>query len=397
MAVFLRSLRRLIVCLGGWLAVAAGAAPVDFDVPAQPAPAALLAFSQQARVEVLFSYDELRPVTANAVQGKFEPEDALNRLLRNTGFAARRSLLGKFVGRARHAAHRRPRRPHPRGRRFPGCGCHRGARRHPAAHRHRSHRSFSAARRAARRIPTAGRRPWLPPTRAARRAGHRRRTRELEPLQLQAASEVTELEPYLVKDRNDRLLIGEGVGAAPRRAAGNLDLPRTEDNALPFTIFTREQIARSGVVQLNEFFQRELLDGAASPPPEQDSSSNSFVSGSSNLGLRGYGADQTVVLVNGRRLPETFTDITGQLGAPDVNLVPLSLVQAGRSAARLGLRPLQRQCRRRRDQHRAPARRRGHGAPHNLHQCARRLRRAADLRLAAARPQAARGASCACA
>ncbi|MEJ1971443.1 MAG: hypothetical protein WDM96_02710 [Lacunisphaera sp.] len=111
-------------------------------------------------------------------------------------------------------------------------------------------------------------------------------TRELAPLTVQPSTRVTELEPYLVKDRADRLLIGEGVGAAPRRAAGNLDLPRTEDNALPFTVFTREQIARSGVVQLNEFFQRELLDGNTNtPPPEQDGSMDSFVTGSSNLGL----------------------------------------------------------------------------------------------------------------
>jgi outer membrane receptor protein involved in Fe transport len=323
----LRYLRRLLLCLGGVLAVSAGAAPVDFNVPAQPAPAALLAFSQQARVEVLFSYDELSPVTANAVHGKFEPEDALNRLLRDTGFAARRSLLGKFVV-ARAA---RP------------TGAVAG--RVLAADGTPARDAIVALAGVRLRTTTDATGhflfPAVPPGDYRLFAGgHGYRvvefpsvvvtageTRSLPDLGLQAASEVTELEPYLVKDRDDRLLIGEGVGAAPRRAAGNLDLPRTEDNALPFTIFTREQIARSGVVQLNEFFQRELLDGAANPPPEQNGSSSSFVSGSSNLGLRGYGSDETVVLVNGRRLPETFTDNTGVLGAPDVNLVPLSLVQ----------------------------------------------------------------------
>ncbi len=326
MAVSFRFFRRLLLCAGGATA-AAFATPVEFDVPAQPAPAALLAFSQQARVEVLFSYDELRPVTANAVQGKFEPEDALNRLLRNTGFAARRSLLGKFVV-------ARATRPSGviEGRLLDAGGA-------PA----RDAVVVLAGTTLRTTADAAGRFvfPAVPPGEYRLFAGGRgyRRlevpavvaaageTRALGPLQLQPASEVTELEPYLVRDREDRLLIGEGVGAAPRRAAGNLDLPRTEDNALPFTIFTREQIARSGVVQLNEFFQRELLDGAASPPPEQNGGASSFVSGSSNLGLRGYGSDETVVLVNGRRLPETFTDNTGVLGAPDVNLVPLSLVQ----------------------------------------------------------------------
>ena len=327
MVVFLRSIRWLTVCLGGGLAATVLAAPVNFEVPAQPAPAALLAFSHQAHVEVLFSHDELSPVTTNAVQGKFEPEDALNRLLRNSGFAARRSLLGKFV-----IAHARRPTGAIEGRLLTADGS-------PA----REATVVLAGTRLRTTTDTDGRflfptvlpgeyrllagGPGYRPLELAAVVVTAGETRQLAALQLQAANEVTELEPYLVQDRNDRLLIGEGVGAAPRRAAGNLDLPRTEDNALPFTIFTRAQIARSGVVQLNEFFQRELLDGAASPPPEQNGSSSSFVSGSSNLGLRGYGSDETVVLVNGRRLPETFTDNTGVLGAPDVNLVPLALVQ----------------------------------------------------------------------
>ena len=40
-------------------------------------------------------------------------------------------------------------------------------------------------------------------------------------------------------------------------AAGNLDLPRSEDDAHPYTIYGRGDIQRSGVVNLNEFLQRE--------------------------------------------------------------------------------------------------------------------------------------------
>ena len=89
--------RRLLFCLGSLLAVPARATPVEFNLPAQPAASALLAFSQQARVEVLYSFDDLQAVPVNAVIGQFEPEDALKRLLQNTGFVARRSLRGKFV------------------------------------------------------------------------------------------------------------------------------------------------------------------------------------------------------------------------------------------------------------------------------------------------------------
>ena len=67
----------------------------EFSLPAQSAANALLAFSRQSGLEVLFSYDELSQVTSTAVIGRYEPEVALGRLLHNTGFAARRSDKGK--------------------------------------------------------------------------------------------------------------------------------------------------------------------------------------------------------------------------------------------------------------------------------------------------------------
>ena len=61
-------------------------------------------------------------------------------------------------------------------------------------------------------------------------------------------------------------------------------------------------------------------------PPEQNGQAASFVSGSTNLNLRGFGSDQTVVLINGRRLPEVLTATSG-VQPPDVNLIPVGLVQ----------------------------------------------------------------------
>ncbi|HEX2862088.1 MAG TPA: TonB-dependent receptor plug domain-containing protein, partial [Lacunisphaera sp.] len=319
--------RRLGVVLGIMLAVSARAAPVEFNLPAQSAAESLVALSRQAGIEILFAYDDLRAIPVPALAGRMEPEEALHRLLQPTGFIARRNWRGKYV-----VARAPARNGSITGRILAPDGL--PARSLPVALAGTRLRTLTdtEGRFAFPAVPAGTHRLF------AGTAGYRlleksrlvvepAQTLALEPLQLEAASDITILDPYVVTERNDRLPIGEGVGAAPRRAAGNLDLPRTEDNALPFTIFTREQIARSGVVQLNEFFQRELLDGNANMPPEQNGAANSFVSGSSNIGLRGYGAEQTVVLVNGRRLPETFTADTGALGAPDVNLVPLSLVQ----------------------------------------------------------------------
>lgn len=277
---------------------------------------------------MLFSYDDLRTVPASALVGRYEPEEAIQRLLRNTGFTARRNLRGKFIV-IRSSS--------------PG-GSIEGRILTPAGEP--AHNLPVALAGTRLRTQTDANGTFVFPTVPAGSyrlfagaAGYQLIEKPgllvetgqalvLDPLRLLVAHEITVLDPYVVTERNDRLPIGEGVGSAPRRAAGNLDLPRTEDNALPFTIFTREQITRSGVVQLNEFLQRELLDGnAATRPPEQDGTASGISSGSSNLSLRGYEADQTVVLVNGRRLPETFTKDTGMLGPPDVNLIPLSLVQ----------------------------------------------------------------------
>lgn len=252
--------RGLVALLFAFAPLAA-ATDYDFNLPAQPAPDAILAFSQQTKIEVLFSYNALRHVRSTAVTGRFGAEAALQRLLDGTGFVPRRNGGEKFV--------------------------------------------VGPAPRAAAAVPP---RPTAVPD-----------------------DDPARLAPYVVNDRTTRrdpFDRSESAYAA-RTAGSNLDLARTENDALPFTIFNRDQIARSGVVNLNEFLQRELLDtDAAALPPEQDGMQPTFAAGSTNLNLRGFGADQTIVLVNGRRLPEALVNSTSaQAQTPDVNFIPLSLVQ----------------------------------------------------------------------
>jgi hypothetical protein len=91
----IRSWLPLVLALA--LVPAAWAAPVAFNVPSQPADAALMAFCRQADVELLFPFDELRAVRSQAVVGRYEPAEALGILLRGTGYAARRNESGKYV------------------------------------------------------------------------------------------------------------------------------------------------------------------------------------------------------------------------------------------------------------------------------------------------------------
>lgn len=241
---------------------------VDINVPAQAAARALLAFSKQAGVEMLFSYDTLQGVKSNAVRGRFSPEAALEQLLRGTGFIAQRSALGTYV------VAKAPPPPAP-----------------PKKDR---------AKASAQPVPTT-----------------------------------TKLDPVIVNAETARSPYGDARGPPhPRTAGGNLDLDRAENGTLPYVVFERDQIVRSGLPNLNEFLQQEVLDSDASTrSPDENGNAATFSAGSTNINLRGFSNDETVILVNGRRLPDVLTNAGDNQPnsyvslAPDVDFIPINLVQ----------------------------------------------------------------------
>ncbi len=321
--------------LGLSLAIAwARAEPVALSVPAQPVDAALLALSRQAKIEVLFSYGELHQKISTAIDGRLEPADAIVQLLQDTGFTAHATTAGKFAV---------TRRAQP-------TTSIRGRLLAPDGSAARAIRVALPALRLTRTTDTQG--EFIFPEVPAGDYNLVITASGVQTLQLtglhatadaplvvptqtlQLAGEPAQLAPFVVEGTVDQAGHFGGGPATfpPRTAVGNLDLARSEHDAIPFTIYDREHIRRSGVVNLNEYLQRELLDSNASGrPPEEDSSSSSpsFVTGSSNLSMRGFNdAEETIIMVNGRRLPEVLTSgIDGKPQMPDVNFIPLSLVQ----------------------------------------------------------------------
>lgn len=61
-----------------------------FDLPAQPLPLSLQAFSEQTGVSILVTSDRIKDKNASAVRGRFSPDRALDRLLSGTGLRSRR-------------------------------------------------------------------------------------------------------------------------------------------------------------------------------------------------------------------------------------------------------------------------------------------------------------------
>jgi len=309
------------------------AEPVDFNLPAQPADGALMAFCRQANVQLLFSYDELHRVTSVEVKGRLEPEDALDRILGGTGFRAKQNGKDRFVlVRVVEGTIR--------GRLVNTDGSPARDVRIVIPTTHLSTFTdesgafaFNSLRAGTYRLAASAR--GYQPLDVEDVQVVAGRILTLQTLTIKMSTNPSELEPFVVEAKSalpGPLMETEPI-PAPRTAIGDLDQPRTETAALGYTVFTRDQIARSGVVNLNEFLQLQILDSDATTlPPEDNASVGSFISGSSNLNFGGFGADATIVLVDGRRLPEIVTAFPGNGSSvtppqPDVNVIPLNLIE----------------------------------------------------------------------
>jgi outer membrane receptor protein involved in Fe transport len=81
----------LLMALGAMAPSAAWAISLDqqatFDIAAQPLPAALVAFSRQAEVQVVTATKDLEGYQSGEVKGRFTLRDAITRLLGSTGLA----------------------------------------------------------------------------------------------------------------------------------------------------------------------------------------------------------------------------------------------------------------------------------------------------------------------
>jgi iron complex outermembrane receptor protein len=102
---------------------------------------------------------------------------------------------------------------------------------------------------------------------------------------------------------------------------------RRADNetASPMEVVTRDEIARTGALTVNEVLQALPMAGLAI----DDRQTNGFTNGAAALNLRNLGFASTLILLNGRRLPTyPFAQRTtsGSQGFQDLNAIPLASV-----------------------------------------------------------------------
>lgn len=116
----------------------------------------------------------------------------------------------------------------------------------------------------------------------------------------------------------------EGQKDKPWKDTSNVDLVRTENDAQPYFMLDAATIEHSGAANVEDLLRNRMsMAGAGSPPrARQDMSQQGSTS---DISLRGLGANKTLILINGRRLGGATQ--YGNSYQPDVNAIPLSAIE----------------------------------------------------------------------
>lgn len=240
----------------------AAAEPVKFKISAGEAAQALNAFSEQTGLQMFFEHSAVEGHKTRSVSGEFEPAAALEMLLRDSG------LTFEFVN-ARTVAIRSEK-----------------SKARTAAD------AFAAPEEGAPALKLA---QSSPSTAGQDGSGSIQKSDE-------AAKGVPEI---LVK--GSRTL--------------NTDIERTEDSPQPYVVFGKDEIERSRSTNLEEFLKSRLPMNTVSGTNNQGGSAVPR----STVNLRGLGPNQTLILVDGRRLPNVSG--IGRFEQADINGIPLAAIE----------------------------------------------------------------------
>ncbi len=102
----------------------------------------------------------------------------------------------------------------------------------------------------------------------------------------------------------------------------NMDIRRTRDDIQPYVVFDAEQISKSGAQSVESFLQTYLPMNAQQVTTSQ---LGPQTSPDGRIDLRGLGAGQTLILVDGRRLPSISTG--DSFKQANLNGIPMSQIE----------------------------------------------------------------------
>ncbi len=259
------------------MSVVCAETPKEVNVNAGDLDDALEAVARQFGVNVIYTSSELRGVKTEGVSGVLTPREAVQRLIKGTALRLRTDEASGAI-------------------------------------------MVSAAAPSSSAAPTHSSRMTDKAGLHLVRAENDARTGTVE-VATEAAEKVQSPADQQAGDISANKGIPEILVKGSR--SSNTDIRRTEDDVQPYVVFDAEEIGRSMAPDLETFLKTRL------PMNQSRESEGQSISGTrgnqSSIDLRGLGADQTLILVNGRRMPgvATNTDIL----QPDINGIPLSAVE----------------------------------------------------------------------
>jgi iron complex outermembrane receptor protein len=238
-----------------------------FNIPAQPLSASLKQVADQAGIQILFEERVVNGIKAPEIKGTRSAVEILQALLKDTGleFTAKdQTVAVREKGKTTSVA------------------------------------STTGSVRLARSDGAAGTRE---DANAISDQGNQVKNEELRAFETRGIPEI------LIKGRRSI----------------NTDLRRSEDDVQPYVVFDRETIERSQAPDVEGFLKTRLpMNTAQNSVTQQTKSGTTFVNGG-NVNLRGLGTNQTLILVDGRRVPGI--QLEGNSFQANINAVPLASIE----------------------------------------------------------------------
>ena len=104
----------------------------------------------------------------------------------------------------------------------------------------------------------------------------------------------------------------------------DVDITRTQNDVQAYTIFSSTQIEQSGATDVEDFLKQQLtMNTTVQTNTQAHPSQNNGTT--SSINLRGLGANETLILVDGRR--SAGVSIQGTTNQPDINGIPLGAIE----------------------------------------------------------------------
>ncbi len=249
----------------------------ELDIEAQDLGSAIMLYGVQTGNEVLFRDSDVQGIRTDGVQGRFTADEAIRKLLENTDVPYRKNADGTLiVGQA----------------------------------------AISRA---------SGEGSTEPAARPAESSGQPEEESTITIDELRDLGVIGNEE----EEKELRGLIDVIVVTGSR----NVGVRRFEDDAQPYIVFNSDDIRNSFAGNLEEFFRTRLPQNTSSGTTQQFSNRLGEIGNTSSVNLRGLGAAQTLILVNGRRAPRVSADLGSQSNGgfnfqqADINGIPLASIE----------------------------------------------------------------------